>query len=1022
MVTKVKIEDFIQTQPSPIDFSRIQPGQVSIGDPRPLPPELRRIERDPPEIDIPDRPELPTAPSPIDFARDVISRPAPEPTPIDFSPIPTRPPIDVSPTPTPTPTPEIRQKIGFAPVPEALTEVVERRRVRPTPRPEPTPVPDVRETRVDLAPPRVDIDPTPRDVRPTVGLYAPEELPKDPEIEPTKRERRERRLDLIRDPFGTMIGLRDRDKQLEGIQKIRAKIHDRLLTSPEMRELQDEFNQLEKSIDQTDKRLEDHNKRVENYEKKVEEFNKKYSGELPPEEYQKAVKEQDNLEQQAEQINTQSEILNQIREEEISALEDLGEREKAQQRKEKRDPRRVRTGILLGLAETPLFALEASVDPERAILDMAKGIIELPKALVQDPFLTTGMLVGTGAGFYGATATLTRAGRVAQASKARTGRPHRTQFSQSVSDAKQIGKNTYEVKAKTTAKVYDTKTNKLIDTISSDVATEIVTARTKSGAIRTALDSYAASIGKKGQRITTEPTKVTQKYDLARAKGELRFEITDPTKIKGAGIIDIMDIGKLRLKGTPGEIVIDPIFKRKAPRDVAVVDPVIAKILTDKVPAKRPIKPGVDLLGFEQYFKAQALVETRPTKIRVKGFTRKDGTRIRAHLRRVDKRTKPKELAFDEQLGKVFQYDPETPIGITFEPIPITVPKPPRVPKRPPKPPKDPVQLFLKELKRERPRDVVESKGFQKQVLRTELDQVAAQTAARVAQEKIVRTQVTKRMKARETRAQQRAQTKARQQQAGLQKLTQGVTTAITPAVAVREAQISRERQRQMAQQRTRESLALSQTITPLLSQTAAQAVAQRTAQTTATQLRQITTTDLVEPITTTITPTQLTPPIPPTTPKPPRIPRIIRLKTPTQIEKEMKKPHHVFILEKGRWKKATKKPLTRRRAKDKMAYIVDETLSARGKIKKAKGKTKEPRIDVPQDYFKIQRYKFRDFKVKKGKRKPLKNEWIERAQYRLDSPREVAGITKARFLSERRKKTKEVKRVDKGMKDIFGF
>jgi hypothetical protein len=96
---------------------------------------------------------------------------------------------------------------------------------------------------------------------------------------------------------------------------------------------------------------------------------------------------------------------------------------------------------------------------------------------------------------------------------------------------------------------------------------------------------------------------------------------------------------------------------------------------------------------------------------------------------------------------------------------------------------------------------------------------------------------------------------------------------------------------------------------------------------------------------------------------------------------------------QKAYWKKLNEQPLTKRSALSLSAQEVDSTISARGKVTKTKGKP----IDTGEDYFMINRNKFRTYQSKKGKRIEMPNSFIERQKYRLDSPMEVRKIQKAK-------------------------
>ena len=101
---------------------------------------------------------------------------------------------------------------------------------------------------------------------------------------------------------------------------------------------------------------------------------------------------------------------------------------------------------------------------------------------------------------------------------------------------------------------------------------------------------------------------------------------------------------------------------------------------------------------------------------------------------------------------------------------------------------------------------------------------------------------------------------------------------------------------------------------------------------------------------------------------------------------------------------KLNKKPVSKRQAKSLMAFFVDRSLSARGRISKAKGKIKKSRLGIPSNYFDLNRRKFREFKIRKGKPIFTPNRFIERRGKRLDTQSERKNIKLAALLSRKRK------------------
>ena len=97
------------------------------------------------------------------------------------------------------------------------------------------------------------------------------------------------------------------------------------------------------------------------------------------------------------------------------------------------------------------------------------------------------------------------------------------------------------------------------------------------------------------------------------------------------------------------------------------------------------------------------------------------------------------------------------------------------------------------------------------------------------------------------------------------------------------------------------------------------------------------------------------------------------------------------------------KRTLTKKSALSTSARVIDTSLSATGSIKKAI--SKNPPIDTKDNYFQRNRNKFRTFRIRKGKRIPLKDKIIERRKFRLDTKQEVNKIQAAKRISQVRKR-----------------
>lgn len=97
--------------------------------------------------------------------------------------------------------------------------------------------------------------------------------------------------------------------------------------------------------------------------------------------------------------------------------------------------------------------------------------------------------------------------------------------------------------------------------------------------------------------------------------------------------------------------------------------------------------------------------------------------------------------------------------------------------------------------------------------------------------------------------------------------------------------------------------------------------------------------------------------------------------------------------------------PTTKQRARDAMALLIDNTLASFGKIQRVPGKAKPLRLNIPKGYFIRTQNKYRNFRIRKGKRIPLRNAWIEkRGKPRLDTLGEKRKIKAFALLSRLRK------------------
>ena len=129
-------------------------------------------------------------------------------------------------------------------------------------------------------------------------------------------------------------------------------------------------------------------------------------------------------------------------------------------------------------------------------------------------------------------------------------------------------------------------------------------------------------------------------------------------------------------------------------------------------------------------------------------------------------------------------------------------------------------------------------------------------------------------------------------------------------------------------------------------------------------------------------------------------------------VEKPSKKESYdVFVKPPKRKKyvKVTKKPVGLTEARDTRNYFIDVTTSRQGYLKKRKQKPSPLMYDIPKNYAKNTKQKFRTFKQKKGKRIKLQPERvIERGRYLLDNPSEVKQINIFKKMAQLEKKNRQ--------------
>ena len=98
-----------------------------------------------------------------------------------------------------------------------------------------------------------------------------------------------------------------------------------------------------------------------------------------------------------------------------------------------------------------------------------------------------------------------------------------------------------------------------------------------------------------------------------------------------------------------------------------------------------------------------------------------------------------------------------------------------------------------------------------------------------------------------------------------------------------------------------------------------------------------------------------------------------------------------------NKWITLSRKPMTRTDALSRAARAVDNTTSSQFRIKKAKGET----MSGFDNYFGATQQKYRQFKIKKGKKFQLKDKFIEKTGSRIDTAGEKAGLKLAQYAKQ---------------------
>ena len=140
---------------------------------------------------------------------------------------------------------------------------------------------------------------------------------------------------------------------------------------------------------------------------------------------------------------------------------------------------------------------------------------------------------------------------------------------------------------------------------------------------------------------------------------------------------------------------------------------------------------------------------------------------------------------------------------------------------------------------------------------------------------------------------------------------------------------------------------------------------------------------------------------------------RTLKLKRDIKRKPKKKKPvkvYDVFGKVKGKFIKINPKPLKKTDALNKGTFAVDKTTAATFKIKSV-GKSKRPGklLKGERGYFSKNKNKFRNVKIRKGKKFKLTNTFIEKRGKRIDTRGEKKGLSIRRLITRRQRPKRKI-------------
>ena len=616
--------------------------------------------------------------------------------------------------------------------------------------------------------------------------------------------------------------------------------------------------------------------------------------------------------------------------------------------------------------------------PKKEFKEIKKGISDLPSAFATQPLTTFGALAGGAVAdtiiFTGLTRALARTKIITKTGTRRV----RVSQSYSVSDVRFVGTDIvgskqFSVKTKVVTKVVDAKSGKTVDFIGTDVDTLVVTAQSETGAIRSAAQSISASLRRGGQRVFLSEPKITQKFSVNKAEGQAFFKVVDGKRFVGELESTVTDFGEFRIKatreGATGKI---REFKAK-PQSTALTN--INSILLGKRSAVRS-KGIVSVLGKEDIVLSKTLTSLFPETLRVKGFV-KAGKRVPPKTRKFPRTVKGGEVRLE-------RFDPSLDLNLATVFFPKEVV----------------IDFGGASVRKARPKTARPSTARpsgelqQIQLDRTIAQLIGSQQARQVGSVIKKKAETPKKITPSITQSSKQ-----------LERLTQTVSPSVAFGQTTKQSQQQQAKQKNALANLSKVLGGTAQISSPSLSHTNLLGQIQGTGQIQQLQLKQlsafdspavptaVSTFEFPSPKSITSTPGRTTP-----------IPFTLNLtKQLRKITEPTEKGYNVFVKDRGKFRKTNLVPLTRPFALSQGAFFSDNTTSRQFKIKKTKQLAQPPKRRIPPNYYLANFFKFRQFQQRRGRRTRIKNRFIERSRFGIDTSGEIRGLRLAKALSQTR-------------------